>query len=139
MAGSVRLSEEDPFNQELKDLQLKMNEMLRIILNVKRKDKVSVKSMLDKCEMLSVNQIICKTILLEMWKALKNNILPISGSFQKRDNIRFQHLFKTSENPNSFISVASKLYEKTSRKFQETEWLSIPKVEAHTLAQSLPI
>ena len=139
MAGRVRLSNNDPVNQELSDLQIKMNDMMRVILNVKRKDKLGVQKMLEKCEMLSLNQLICKTILVEFWKILKFGISSISKYFQKRENARYCHLFKTSEDPKSFISIASKLYEMTSEKFQETNLLAIAKQEAHKVSKSLPI
>ena len=139
MTGTVRLSEQIPISQELNDLQVKMNDMLRIILNTKRSDKVSIQSMLAKCNMLSINQTVCKTILLEFWKSLQNNVTSIVSQFQKRENPRVGHLFKTSHDPRSFISVAAKLYERTSRKFQEMKMLSIAKVQAHKLVKALPI
>ena len=64
--------------------QIKMNDMMRVILNV---------------------------------KALKFGISSISKYFQKRENPRYCHLFKTSEDPKSFLSIASKLYEISEDQF----------------------
>ena len=139
MASKVRLCKEEPLKEELRSLQVKMNEMLRIILNIKRKDKRSVDYMLKKCDLLSINQLACKSILLELWKARNFNIEGIMKNFKYRDIPRFKDLFRTSKDPKSFVSVASKLWEKSSKRFRDTNLISVAKKEAEKLAKTLPI
>ena len=139
MASKVRIHEEEPKNEEIKSLQIKMNDMLRIILNIKRKDKRSIDYMLRKCNLLSINQLTCRSILMELWKARKFNVEGIMGKFKHRDNARFKDLFKTSEDPKSFISIASKLWERSSKRFRETNLINVAQEEAEKLAKTLPI
>ncbi len=112
--------------------------MMRVVLNIKRSDRISTEKLLKKCKMLSINQILCKTILLEVWKAFKFNVTSISGAFKKRENKRFNNLLQCSLDPKSIISVASKLWEKTSDRFKETNLITVAKKEAQSLAKKLP-
>ena len=52
----------------MEKLQIAQNNMLRTLENVKIKDKVSIKSLLNKNQMLSVNQTVAQIKLTEMWK-----------------------------------------------------------------------
>ena len=65
----VRQSEQDPKSASLTSLQLTQNRMLRAINNSRIRDRVSVKSMLDKFDLLSVNQLAAQIKLLEVWKS----------------------------------------------------------------------
>ena len=77
LCTKVRLTENDPTSTDLKSLQLTQNRMLRVIINCKIKDKISIKSMLEKCGLLSVNQLAASIKLVEVWKSLNREGYPI--------------------------------------------------------------
>ena len=54
----------------MKSLQLTQNRLLRAIINTKVKDKISIKSMLSKFGLLSVNQLAAQIKLTEVWKSI---------------------------------------------------------------------
>ena len=51
--------------------------MLRAINCTKIKDKISIKSMLDKFQLLSVSQLAAKIKLIEVWKSINKEDYPI--------------------------------------------------------------
>ena len=69
LLGKIRWTEEETTPKEFKDLQLNQNEMLRFLNNKKISDKISTRSILQKMELLSVNQLIVQIKLGDMWKA----------------------------------------------------------------------
>ena len=139
LTSQARLTPNDPVHQGAKAIQTKMNEMMRTILDLKIRDKISIQTKLKRCKMLSVNQMLCKAILVEMWKAVHFSIRPISSAFQERENKRYSELFKTTNDPNSFISIGAKLWEQTTEKFRKTNLLKVANKEAQILASTLPI
>ena len=75
--GKVRLTVEDPTNAYFEDIQLVQNDLLRLLNGSKVKDMISIKSMLTKFNMQSVNQLNCQIKLLEVWKALNVENYPL--------------------------------------------------------------
>ena len=66
LCTKVRLAESDPTPVLLKSLQVTQNRLLRALNNSRIKDRISVKSMLDKFGLLSVNQLAAKIKLVEV-------------------------------------------------------------------------
>jgi hypothetical protein len=64
--GVPRLNNSDPVNGSMARLQRKQNEVMRIITNTKRKDKVSIETLLEETHMTSVNHMITTSVLGEM-------------------------------------------------------------------------
>ena len=56
----------------MSQLQKSQNKLLRFLNNSRISDKISTKSMLEKHNMLAVNQINAQIKLTEMWKALND-------------------------------------------------------------------
>ena len=81
--GQVRLCEEDILTGTLDKLQLAQNNLLRTLENVRIKDKVSIKTMLEKNKMLSINQMHAQVKLTEMWKANNYRNYPLNISKQQ--------------------------------------------------------
>ena len=80
--GPTRKSNTDSQSTELDKLQIAQNNMMRTLENVRVKDKVSVKSLLEKNKMLSVNQTMAQIKLTEMWKCKNMESLnDFSGGF----------------------------------------------------------
>ena len=66
------MTREDPECAEYKALQLIQNNPLMTLNGSKIKDLVSISSLLEKCNVLSVNQTNVQIKLLEIWKALNH-------------------------------------------------------------------
>jgi hypothetical protein len=70
--GEVCTQEEAKKTLELGKLQKAQNTLLRSFKNVKVSDKVSIKSMLEKQNMLSVSQTHAQIKILEIWRSINN-------------------------------------------------------------------
>ena len=70
LCTKVTLKEEERRSASMKSLQLTQNRLLRAINNTKVKDKISIKSMLSKFGLLSVNQLAAQIKLTEVWKSI---------------------------------------------------------------------
>ena len=134
----IRICHTCPKSKEIKDLQSLQNKMLRIILGISVRDHVSTEVMLKKTGMLSINQIACHSILMETWKAMVLGIESISGHFKLRNSIRFPDELQGNTDPKSFVSHASKLYNKSSKKFKQTSLTKVARLEAFDIVRSLP-
>ena len=66
--GQVRLTNDDVLTGQLEKLQLAQNNLLRTMENVRIKDKVSIKTMLEKNKMLSINLMHAQVKLTEKGK-----------------------------------------------------------------------
>ena len=73
----MRLTNEDPECSAFKAIQIIQNNLMRTLNGSKTSDKISIKSMLEKFGMLSVNQINTSIKLLEIWKALNDDQHPL--------------------------------------------------------------
>ena len=77
LLGRARLTNEDPECSALKAIQIIQNNLMRTLNGSKNSDKISIKSMLEKFGMLSVNQINASIKLMEIWKALNDDQHPL--------------------------------------------------------------
>ena len=68
--GNVRTKESDEKCADFKAIQVLQNNLLRFLNGSKIKDKISVRNLLTKFELLSVNQLAAQIKLGEMWKAM---------------------------------------------------------------------
>ena len=66
----VVVSEEERRSAALKSLQITQNRLLRALNNSGIKDRISIRSMLAKFNLLSVNQLAAQIKLLEVWKSI---------------------------------------------------------------------
>ena len=75
--GKVRIEEEDPKCEDFKAIQKIQNDMLRFLASCKIKDKVSIKSLLEKFSFFTNNQLNAQIKLMEVWKALNTDNYPL--------------------------------------------------------------
>ena len=73
--GSVRISEEETKNRSQKNIQIILNQMMRLLCGVTLKDKVSIKELLVRTGLLSYNQLTAQSILTTSWK-IQNGMAP---------------------------------------------------------------
>ena len=62
----------------MKALQSTQNRLLRTLNNTRVADKISIKSMLKKFQLLSVNQLSAEIKIIEVWKSINTKGSPIS-------------------------------------------------------------
>ena len=60
----------EPKSECMKALQLTQNRLLRALNNSRVKDKISTSSLLEKFDILSVNQLAAQIKFLEVWKSV---------------------------------------------------------------------
>ena len=75
--SKVRRSDLDPMNGEMDDIQLIQNKLLRLICGTKLVDRVPTRELLNRANMLSVNQINAQIKIQEIWKALNIDNYPL--------------------------------------------------------------
>ena len=66
LLGKVRLQDSDPINKDFENIQKVQNKLIRLLTNTKLIDKVSTSSLLQKTNMMSVNQINGQIKIMEM-------------------------------------------------------------------------
>ena len=92
LCAKVRLNGEESEDGNMKMLQIAQNKMLRVLDNSCTKDKRSKRDMLNRFDILSVNQVAAQIKLLEAWKSMNVEDYPAkmrrneteAGSEQKR-------------------------------------------------------
>ena len=143
--GQVRKSNLDPQSCELKKLQIAQNNMLRNLENVRVKDKVSIKSLLDKNQMLSVNQTMAQIKLTEMWKS-KNilscplhppTIQPILNGATTRSASSEKFIINCT--PNTFIGDANRIWNQAPKAITKANSIKTAKTNVKLFCSSLPI
>ena len=77
LCTKVQLKTNDRRPALMKTLQLAQNRLLRFLNNSRLSDQVSTRYMLDKFELLSVNQLSAEIKLIETWKSLNVEESPI--------------------------------------------------------------
>ena len=77
LCTSVQLHHQEQKTMTMKTLQITQNRLLRVLNKTRVADKVSIKSMLDKFKLLSVNQLSAEIKLIEVWKSINIDKCPI--------------------------------------------------------------
>ena len=68
--GMIRWTEDQPTTKEFTDIQLNQNKMARYMNNTRISDQISTKSILEKHDLLSINQMNAQIKISDMWKAM---------------------------------------------------------------------
>ena len=118
MSGDVRLGAGDPTSDILHNLQVKQNDALRLVQNIKRSDQIRRESLLRENKTKSVNHMAAEAALMELWRANRFHVDTITSNFDKDRSTRRQNVLRSSRDPRSFISKTAKLWNMTSDKFR---------------------
>ena len=122
LCTTTRLTSEDTTPANMKDLQLTQNRLLRAINNSKISEKVSIKSMLEKFNLLSVNQLTAQIKLREVWKSVNCENYPnkldqynpalVGGvhSLRQKQNRVFSDSFRLQKSKASFNVDAARVW-----------------------------
>ena len=147
----VQLKNEDQRTAIMKSLQLTQNRLLRLLNQTKVADKVSTKSMLEKFQLLSVNQLAAEIKLLEVWKSVNIEGCAIKmepyNQTQMRDDInlrpRLNRIFNDSAKrrvaQSSFHIDAARIWNGAPMEIRDSITLSEAKKQIKKYCKSLPV
>ena len=145
----VKITNQDPTSGNMKALQITQNRMLRLLNGSRIKDKISIKYMLDKFGLLSVNQLAAKIKIIEVWKIINIEGHPLSldlynQNLQSRE-LRTQHnrVFRDDcrlrKSETSFHVDAARLWNATPEGIRTAINLEAAKKAADMYCRSLPV
>ena len=147
--GRVRVSGNDPECAEFKGIQLVQNKLLRTLNGTKVKDMISIANLLDKFNMLSVNQLNAQIKLLEIWKSLNVDKYPLMIKQQSTDHDGVQtradklnrpcEVGKTSLTQKTCISDAIRLWNLAPDQIKDCFSVGQAKAAIKTFVRTLPI
>ena len=146
--SEVRLKEESPHNKHMSQIQKAQNKLLRVICGVTLSDRNSIKSLLYKANLLSVNQMSAQVKLTEIWKVLNDPLHPIKIQSNVHRNgmetrsvthnvIKEWGTSTTTEK--SFIGSAIRLWNKVPDHIKCTKTLGTAKSAIKEFCKTLPV
>ena len=147
----VRLTEADKTSDTSKELQKTQNRMLRAINGTKIKDRVSVKSMLEKFNLLSVNQLAANIKLLEVWKMVNKEGSPLQlepynatikenrQGLRLKPNREFNDICRLKNSELSFHIDAARVWNAAPSQIRCAKSLVVVRTEVKKFCKSLPI
>ena len=121
LAGDILLTDSDKTSENLRRLQIKQNDAMRLVLNKRRKDLTPRETLLQEYKTKSVNQIAAETVVMELRRAFQFKIEAIHGNYKKDRSSRRLGSLRASKNPTSFISKSAKLWNRMSEEFRNLE------------------
>ena len=146
----VKVKAEETKSLALKSLQLSQNRLLRFLTKTRVSDRVSIDSMLEKCQLLSVNQLAAEIKLIEVWKSIHVKGSPISmepynpnirltQSLRAKHNRVYNDTSRLMVSKSSFNIDAARLWNLTSTKIRHAETLTEAKKLIKKLVKTFPI
>ena len=151
LCTKVFLPEDERKAASLTSLQLTQNRLLRALNNTRIKDKVSIKSMLAKFNLLSVNQLAAQIKLLEVWKSINvegnptemepyhPNRTESNLSLRQKPNRVFNDSAKFLVSGMSFNVDAARLWNRAPLNVKQAESLYMAKKHILMHVKSFPI
>ena len=125
------------------------NKLLRCLNGSLIKDRISVKTLLEKQNMLSINQLAAQVKLTEMWKAVNTENYPIQMAAQSVSEAgmatRADHQGRLIEvghskiTTQSFVGDASRVWNKAPLKIKEAKTIGSAKNAIKAYCKTIPI
>ena len=151
LCTKVSVSTNDTISGVMKSLQLTQNRLLRSLNGSMVKDKISVKSMLEKFELLSVNQLSAEIKLVEGWKIVNIEGHPLTldpynhqaqtshMELRLQPTRVFNDTYKLQRSSHSFNIEASRLWNLAPAEIRSAPTLAAAKTAIRKYAKSLPV
>ena len=151
LCTKVQLRETDPSSACLRTLQLTQNRLLRLLNGSKKSDKISIKSMLNKFGLLSINQLAAKIKLIETWKSINKEGYPIAlekfnshvtvhqHNLRHQPNRIFKDTCKFKKSESSFHVDAARLWNAAPAVIKSALTLHSAKKEIDKFCKTLPV
>ena len=147
--GKIKWKDSDVQEKWLTDLQLHQNKMLRHLNGSKIADKISTKSILNKHNINSVNQMNAQIKLLDIWKAA--NIINHPTKLEKmtacenmvttraimKGNLVEKGVIKVTKN--TFLNDAKKAWNKAPESLKSCKTIWSAKKEIQKFVKTLPV
>ena len=147
--GKVRRNEDSPCGEDFKSIQKIQNNLMRYLAGCQLKDKVSIRSLLDKLNMVSVNQLNAQIKLLEMWKSSNIEDYPLQlRQTEIREGVRSTRaatkgrpcdIGRTQLTQTTCISDAIKMWNTAPSAITESRSLYQAKREIKKYVKTLPV
>ena len=151
LCGNVRLKEEDSHNTFMQSTQVAQNKMLRLLNNSTLADRTHTADLLNKANMLSVNQLAASIKLTEAWKACnitdypiqldKNheNLIPNNRVVRPNTIRQWKENGKNTTATDSFTRSSAKIWNQAPQNIKDSLSLTMAKKAIKTYCLSLPI
>ena len=147
----ICLSEEDPTNATMRKLQTIINNIARVVLGLRRSERIRIDNLLQKSGLPSLNRLAVKAVAMEVWKATSgynesNNPLgnlirrvPTSTALVRTRSMATYCLPPPPPWPaRSLACEAVKVWNRSER-LRQANFISRAKKEASTLVKICPI
>ena len=149
LLGKVKMSNAECQNQDLQQIQLVQNKLVRFLNNKRISDRIQTETLIKQVNMLSVNRMNAQIKLTEVWKAIniKNSPLNISlppvdpnarGSRSSSDGRLQISKGRSVNSQNSFLNDSKKVWNAAPRSIREGTSLYTVKKEIKKCVATLP-
>ena len=147
----VRITESDTRTSAHKSLQKTQNRMLRALNRSRIKDRVSAKSMLEKYDLLSVNQLAATIKLTEVWKInnqeghplrlepYKPHSTTVHHDLRNKPNRVFNDGCRLKNSGSSFHIDAARVWNAAPNSIKSAMSLNVAKSQIKIFCKSLPV
>ena len=145
----MRLANSDPESVDFKFIQIIQNNLLRTLNGSRIKDMISIRTLLTRFDMLSINQLNAQIKLQEIWKALNIDDYPLKVQRQFSDFSRVNTRADATQKPveigrsllvqKTCVSDAISLWNKAPTHVTSCTSLSQAKTEIKKFVRQLPI
>ena len=149
LIGRVRWSSEDSVQGNLKAVQKIQNKMLRLLNGSNLIDKISTKTLLEKANMLSVNQTNAQIKITHVWKALQDPNHPLKIERVSHETTAYltraqangdlKEFGKSNIVQSTFLSDACHIWNKCPRNIKDCDTLWKAKKTIRSFVATLPI
>ena len=149
LCSTVRCSEDESKSGNMRLAQVAQNKMLRLMDGVTVKNRTSIKDLLKKADLPSVNQLAATIKLTETWKSVNIQNYPtrlittkeISSTREVRGGTRrqFEETARLKVSKMSFVYDAARLWNNAPQTIKECKTLASAKREIKKYCRTLPI
>ena len=122
--GKVRLTVTEPTDSLIEGLQITQNKFARFIHGSSLLDRSNTSTIYKETQLFSVNQIMAKIKLLEVWKSI--NIIDYPIQWKRRAEVLKQEGLKASNKPDLVISGRSSIQDSTFINDAARVWNNAP-------------
>jgi hypothetical protein len=88
--GSIwypRMNGDDPLKKMMANIQIKQNNVMRVLAGKRKIDRVPISQLLEQARMTSVNRMTVETILMEMWRLLNGDMADEITTVRSRSTV----------------------------------------------------
>ena len=151
LCTNVRTVDTERKNANMKSLQIAQNKLMRLLINAKYNDRTETEVLLEKTDLLSVNQLAASIKLIEVWKGIHVENYPISLEPNKNMTANSERVLrptscrewnqdaKTTAEMESFSINAAKIWNNAPASIKNATSLLKAKNEIKKYCKTLPV